>query len=215
MVEYYIEAIDQQGRPQTLTLAAKNSTMADELVRSQGLQPTLITHAKSHARKIKEQTASRKRRRQFGLSGLAVVCVVLLAGVALSRYIVYLEGQRGFTLDAIRGAAAEAGASGSAVGSDAELTAFAQDLFGAMHLKFPGLIRGLNVKSDSLMFVYLDPASDDRSPQAIRLVTQALALSLQAHFQAAQCTVLVLESGVTVADARSSAAGATVNMHIE
>ena len=144
-----------------------------------------------------------------------MVGVVLLGGFALSRYIVYLEGQRGFTLDAIRGAAAEAGAAGSATGGNTDLTAFAQDLFGAMHLKFPGHIRSLNVKSNSLMYVHLDSSSTDRSSLSVRLVTQAMAMSLQTQFQAEQVTVLMIEDGVTVADARASAAGTTVNMHVE
>lgn len=215
MVEYYIEAIDQQGRPQTLTLSAKNSTMADELVRSQGLQPTLIAHAKSHAREIKAQADVRRRRRLFSLGGVGLIAALLGAGLGANQYIRYLQGKRGFTLDAIRGAAQKAGAVGSATGSDPELAAFARDMFGAMHLKFPGLLRSLKVKDEALMFVYLDPEADSHSTEAIRLVTRVMAESLRARFDTEQCTVLVIENGVTIADARCSPDKTTVNMHVE
>lgn len=213
MVEYYIEAIDQQGRPQSLTLAAKNSTVADELVRSQGLQPTLITHAKTHARQLADTADAHRRRRLFSMGGLALVALVLLGGIGVRLQIRRLEQQRGFTLDAIRGATAEASAAGSATGTTQELTGFARDVFAAMHVKFPGLVRSVYMKSETLMFVYLIATSQDNTPEVVQLLTRVMVEGMQTQFQSGQSTVLVIQDGRTVADARASHGETTVNMH--
>lgn len=215
MVEYYIEAIDQQGRHQTMTLSAKNSTMADELVRSQGLQPTLITHAKAHAQEKQQARATSRRRRQFGLVGAGLVLLVLAGGGGVWFYIQQLQVKKGFTLDAVRMAAEQAGATRNAQGADEELEAFARQLFGAMHLKFPGMLRSVNVKSENLMFVYVDTTAQNRSPEAVRLVARVLADGLQKRFESDRCTVLLIENGVTIADGQYADGRSTVSLHID
>ena len=215
MVEYYIEAIDQQGRAQSLTLTAKNSTMADELVRSQGLQPTLITHASAYMREQQNMVVSQRRRRRFGVAGAIMVALSLLGGAGMWVYIQQLDRQQGFTLDAVRLAAVDANAAGNTTGADEELAGFASDLFGAMHLKYPGLVRSVNVKSDGLMFVYVNPHDAVQTSDALGLITRVMVQSLHTSFGNDQCSAFLIENGVTVADARYAGGQTTVNVHVD
>lgn len=214
MVEYYIEAIDQQGRSQSLTLTAKNSTMADELVRSQGLQPTLIKHANTHIREQRDAVASQKRRRLFSVAGIGLMLLVLAGGAGTWLYIQNLQSNRGFTLDAVRIAAADADAAGNTTGATEELAAFASDLFGAMHLKYPGLVRSVNVKSPSLLFVHLNPHEATDTTTKLHLLTRVMVQSLQTAQGSDHVSVFMIENGVTVADARYANGETTVNVHV-
>ena len=214
MVEYYIEAIDQLGRPQVLTLTAKNSAMADELARSQGLQPTLITHATSRQQEKSQARRSRRRQRQFSLVGGLLILAVLAAGAGLWSYIQQLQTARGLSIENIRAAANSAEVAARASGGDDELTAFARELFAAINLRFPGLLSRVNVRSDSTMFVHFTRNIREHSNAQIEHITRLLTQQLQEAFGSDSVTVLAVLDGEALADGRYSYGETTVNLHV-
>lgn len=213
MVEYYVEAIDQQGRFQSMTLTAKNSTMADELVRAQGLQPTLITHAKSRQQDESFERHQRERRRTFSIAGILLIAAVLLAGVLGWRYIQNLGRPVGTSAENIQSIVNSPEAASRATGATDALAQWARVLYANMEARMPGVLSRVNVKNESTMFVYFTQDIESHSAHNLEVITALLTQQLHEAFGSDTVTVICVLDGQTISDGRYSYGETIVNLH--
>lgn len=211
MVEYYIEAIDPRGKNTTLKVEAKNSSMADEMVRAQGLHPTLIKHAKSKKREEQKEQAAKKRRKQFGLIGVIVVAAVLAAGYGVWLWIESIKAAAGDSAVNIERVASSNRAASRAFGGTEELTDFARNLYAYLEGTHPGIVRGLNVPDESTVLVELSFLAAENPAGLTREMASNLADMMHGIFQTDATVTLSYESeDVVVAQYENDAV--TVNV---